>query len=988
MAHSALFFGTFALDLANTCLVRDGDRIALSPKDCRLLHFLVTHAGEVVPHATLLEAVWPGIAVTPDVLKARVRRLRRLLGDDARAPRFIANVHGEGYRFVADPVKAAAEVEVDAGQPLVGRARELLCLDRALDRAASARRGTIFVTGEPGMGKTALIDTFVARAGNAEAVDGPVWIGRGQAIEQYGQGEAFLPIMQALSDLARNADADLVKQALLRYAPSWLAHLPALLPAAERAALISEAGRTPERVGRQLAEVLEALTTVPHLAGRPTVLLVIEDLHWADPSTINVLSLLTRRREHARLLIVGSYRPLELSAHPLRAVVQELRAREAAVDIPLAGLTTADVEALLEIRFPGHTFPPSLAATLAERTAGNPLFIRALLDAVLSAGHIAEEDTWRFQGEVEAAVATIPRSIHELLSRQHDRLDAETRIVLEAAGISGRVFSVATVAAALDQSPAWVEEACQRLAARELFVRVAEPEESPDGNVTSRFEFLHDVYREWWAGHVGPERRALWHRAMGLCKEAAWRERAHEIAAELAIQFEAGREPVRAVRYRTLAAQSALQRAAQVEAETHLNEGMRLLATIADGPDRWRQELDLQVVTGTLAAIADAYASPAAEHAFRRAQQLSQQLGDSAPLFGSLFGLFRLFWSNANHAAALDVTQSLLRIAIDAGDPVREMMTHVAIAQALAMQGEAASSLAHARTAQDLYARHWHPSLLGVFGHDPRVICAGNVASALHMLGFPDQALRASDEALAFDVDTTHPFMAASAYWGAASLHHMRGDARQVDLLARKASSVNGPTGNRDLFGASEIYVGWASVVGGSTSDGIERIEHALATMRRAGSAFFETAALALLADGFLHLNRWQEAARVVEQGLAATTRYGPGWIDAELHRLHGCVILRSANADSGHEDVDVRSIADAETAFHQALTVARKQGMRCWELRAAVSLGELWASVGRARDACDVVVGVHAQFTEGHDTLDVRRATEFLARHDRRARS
>jgi DNA-binding winged helix-turn-helix (wHTH) protein len=301
-------FSAFTLDVENACVLHEGARLALSPKDFALLHHLVSHRSRVVPHAELLQAVWRETAVGPDVLKVRVRRLRRLLGDDAATPRFIASVHGEGYRFVAAVVSSPFGAEASPPTapprpPVIGREAELAQLQGLLREAASGRRRIVFVTGEPGIGKTTLIDEFVERSAPAAGV----WIGRGQCVEHYGSGEPYLPVMEALGRLARTDAHERLENVLRRVAPSWLLELPALVESEEREALHPQSPpATRERRMRELAEALETLTTARVAASDPPLLvLALEDLHWTDPSTLELLAMLARRPDRARLMVVG-----------------------------------------------------------------------------------------------------------------------------------------------------------------------------------------------------------------------------------------------------------------------------------------------------------------------------------------------------------------------------------------------------------------------------------------------------------------------------------------------------------------------------------------------------------------------------------------------------------------------------------------------------------------------------------------------------------
>lgn len=330
-------FGPFRLDLGSGSLWRGEQLIRLPPKPLAVLAYLAAHAGQVVPKETLLAAVWPEVVVTEGVLKTCLGQIRHILGETAKAPRYIATVHRRGYRFIA-PMTVTDEIitegEAHATSPameqpqrprsvphppqlMVGREAELAQLQRWWTQAMQGERQVVFVTGEAGIGKTALVDAFVA---GVEAED-RVWIGHGQCIEQYGAGEAYLPLLEAVGRLGRSPDGPRFLQLFRRYEPTWLLQLPALVSGDEFADLQRRTGNaTRERMLRELAEAIEELT-----AEHP-VLLVLEDLHWSDGSTVDWLAYVARRREGAQLLVVGTYRPVEamVRTHPVSAVMQDL----------------------------------------------------------------------------------------------------------------------------------------------------------------------------------------------------------------------------------------------------------------------------------------------------------------------------------------------------------------------------------------------------------------------------------------------------------------------------------------------------------------------------------------------------------------------------------------------------------------------------------------------------------------------------------------
>ncbi|HKC84298.1 MAG TPA: AAA family ATPase, partial [bacterium] len=327
----------------------------LAPKALALLRFLLERAGDVITKDEVFSAVWPETFVSDGALTSCIRELRKALQDDARQPRYIETLHRRGYRFIAramsaspkapssGPARSSGVRSPTAALP-VGREVELQQLHRWLTAACEGERQIVFVTGEPGIGKTTVVEAFLTQA----AATAPIRIGRGQCVDHYGAGEAYLPVLDALTRLCRDPDGDAVVRVLAQHAPTWLVQMPSLVGTGELRGLQQRAqAATRERMLRELTEALEAL------ALDAPVILRLEDLHWSDVSTLDWLAFLGRRPERARLLVLGTYRPVEVLAeeHPLKAVKGELQLHRFCHELALGRLGQAAVERYLVRRF-------------------------------------------------------------------------------------------------------------------------------------------------------------------------------------------------------------------------------------------------------------------------------------------------------------------------------------------------------------------------------------------------------------------------------------------------------------------------------------------------------------------------------------------------------------------------------------------------------------------------------------------------------------
>lgn len=388
--EQTVFFPPFQLDPRNAQL-RQGQRpLPLRPKTFAVLCYLVERAGTLVTKEELLNAIWPAVHGAEGLPKKSVYELRRVLGDEAGTPRFIETVARRGWRFVARiaPAQAAASARPIArashsAVAVVGRGAELARLGGWLERARAGERHIVFVTGEPGIGKTAVVDAFWAQL----AADDAVCLARGQCVEHHGAGEGYLPVLEALGRLGREAAGERLLSVLRRYAPTWLLQLPAMIDDAELQALHGKVlGAAKERMLREIAEALEALT-----AEQPLVLW-LEDLQWSDYSTLDLIRCLAQRPGPARLLLIGTCRPAEaiVAEHPLRAVMQELQGHGQCAELSLRCLTAPEVTQYLAARFGLRTYVPAIYQELAREihrsSDGNPLFMVNIVDYLTAQG--------------------------------------------------------------------------------------------------------------------------------------------------------------------------------------------------------------------------------------------------------------------------------------------------------------------------------------------------------------------------------------------------------------------------------------------------------------------------------------------------------------------------------------------------------------------------------------------------------------------------
>ncbi len=966
-------FGPFEADAAERRLLRDGQVVPLTQKSFALLGCLLSRPGRLFTKAELFDTVWAGTVVTDAALSRVIRELRIALGDDANAPRYIATAHRLGFRFVA--LVSLDRQDAESGQPpasaqprmLVGRDPELAILDAALANARVGKRQVVFVTGEAGIGKSALVETFIERhAGRSD-----LSAAQGRCVEQYGTGEAYLPILEALESLARQLGADVVRNVLARYAPAWLAQLPWLAhdadpKGAQALAQRALADTTAQRMLREIAQALEVLA-----ADRPIVLW-LEDLHWSDPSSLAVVSFLAGRRDPARLLLIGSFRPAEVRVgdSPLHRLALQLTQRGQASELELDLWDLPAVVDYLKARFGGATgmAVDDLGAFVHRRTDGHALFTVAIVDDLVRRRSLTMVDSaWALAGSVAELGGGLPDDLRQLVLDQIERLPENDRRLIEAAAVAGTDFSAAALAAALQADTAETEDRCARLAQQGRFLRTRAVAAAawPDGTASAGFGFVHALYWQGTYEQVPQTRRADWHRRIGLRQEQAYGTQCALIATELAMRFEAARDVERSLRYLQLAGSGALSRCAYPEAIELLRHALMLVPELP-ADQQARSELDLALPLGAALMASQGYASDDVEATYQRALALCDAGASPGQFERVLRGLWNVAFLRADLNRARQMAGRLLAQAEATNNTRLAADAHTKLGQTCIHLGDLAAARDHLEKAFVLSTDTDDVTLLR---DAPRV--AIYLSWALWYTGFPAQALHQADEASRLAGLAASPHSTAFALGYGAQLNYWCGDVAQEIALARQLSSLSTEYGITYWRLLADFSLARASGRGGDRPRDTNRMRRAMHAMRSAGGLVGIPYMLCVVAEAELASGRLDAAREALAESSSLVSSNGNALYAAESLRLQGEVAL----ADSS----DPQRLELAEQHFISALTLASGQGARSLELRAATSLARLWAGGGQVARAIELLAPAFASFNEGLETVDLVRAKLLL---------
>jgi DNA-binding winged helix-turn-helix (wHTH) protein/predicted ATPase len=944
-------FPPFALDSVNECLWNGPESIKIRPKAFAVLNYLLDRPGQLVTKEELLGAVWPDTFVTDAVLKVTIRELREVLHDDPKTPRFIETSHRRGYRFIGalDPPTATSSPRRVAYPPstVVGRENALSRMHRWLDRMLRGQRQIAFVSGEAGIGKTALVDAFVETISS----DKNILVGRGQCLEQYGTGEAYLPVLEAVGRLCREEKR--IAELLRTHAPMWLLQMPSLLNAADRESLSREvAGATRERMLREMVQALDTLTDdVP-------LVLILEDLHWSDYSTLDLISYLAAQRQRAQLMMIGTFRPVELilTRHPLKAVKQELLARQQCKELPLGYLSETAVSDYLAVRFLEHRFDKRLATLIHQRTEGNPLFMVNAVDYLVAEKLITNGDGhWELAGDIGNIDVGVPDNVKQIIDRQIDHLGPENRRTLEAASVAGVEFSTLAVVAGLEESRDDVEERCSELARQGQYIRDCGLQEMPNGEVVTRYGFVHALYQNVLYESLASSRRVQLHRRIGIGGEEVYAERANEIAGELAMHFERGRDYQRAAKYLEQAAENAIRRFAYREAVALARHGIDLLTRLPNTSERTTQDLSLHLALGVPLIATEGYASDAVGKVYTRARELYEQKGDTADVSEVLWGLWTFHMLRAELGTAREIAQEFLLLSDRFSYPGLAMRGHWALEITFMHLGEFELSLEHFQQALALYKPEHHREDSFLYALNPGVAMPCFASWALWSLGRPDQSLNRAQESLALARELGEPHGLAHAYLFASTLYQLR---REPDPAREHAEEVIRVSREHGLV----MYEAMARIIVGWTLAQEQEIRDGLAALEATSTVLVRPHFLALLAETMAKAGQTTRAISAIDEAIALVHQNAEGYYLAELYRLRGELLF------AGDPE-------EAAVSLRQSMEVAESQQAQSWRLRSAMTLVRLYGD-GKSRE---LLSAIYNNFTEGFDTPDLLDAKQLL---------
>ena len=839
----------------------------------------------------------------------------------------------------------------------VGREAERATLRRFLNQAQGGAGRIVMISGAPGVGKTRIAQEF-----GIEASQKGFMVRAGSCYDR-GDSVPFIPFVEILEEALTQAPSPQAFRDVLGNDASEIARL---LPQLRRLFPdIPPPLEIPHEQSRRLLFHAGAEFLTRASRNRPLVLL-FDDLQWADEGTLSLLSYLAPLIAKMPVLIVGTYRDSEIDhAQPLAKTLEELIRFHAVERLSLGGLPQNAVAEMLRA-LSGRETPQKLVSVIYSETEGNPFFVEELYYHLVDQGKLLDS-AGEFRRDLMIEDVDLPQSLQLVIGRRLARVSAEAQKILGAAAVIGRSFTFELLEASTRIDP---DQLLEQIEEAEKAGLIDSSLDYPD----ARFQFSHELIRQAVISELSAARHQRLHLDAADAIERVYPNTLEDHAEDLAHHlWQAGKsaETERTIRYLQKAGEKAVLRSANVEATDHFKKALKLIGSIPETPERLQQELILHTALGTALVATKGFTSLEVGSVFARARELSQRVGEAPQLFRALWGLWINYASRGEFRAGFELGEQCLRLAQSADDSGFMMESHHALGVSHCTAGEFVKAREHLERAIAIYDEVNHDSLKYIYGQDPAVACLIHAGWALWFLGYPDQAIKRNDEGLALARRLNHPATLATAAAFGAWPHQFCRNRKAVEELADEAVAV--ATEHESLFNRAIGIVlrGWALSQRGLNEEGVAQICQGLEAFRAADAVVMLPYFSALLAEVYGETGQANEGLRV----LASVDKTRELYWEAELSRLKGELTLK-LTGDKGLLKVHE---ADAEKCFHQALATARSQNSKSLELRAAMSIARLWGRQGKRSEARQLLEGVFGWFSEGFNTADLKQAKVLL---------
>jgi predicted ATPase len=834
----------------------------------------------------------------------------------------------------------------------VGRQQELLALQQALEQAGACHGQIVAVVGEVGVGKSRLVYEFI----HSHHTQG--WSVIESASVSYGKATPYFPVIDLLkrySHIEDHDDTRAIRAKLTGQVLTLDTALQEVIPV-----LLALLDAAPEDSpfltldpGQRRQHTLDALKRLLLRESQvQPLLLVFEDLHWIDSETQALLNSLVESLPTTQLLLLVNYRPEYQHGWGSKTYYTQLR---------LDPLPPVNADEFLYALLGNDPSLAPVTRLLIARTEGNPFFLEESVRTLIETGVlVGEPGAYRLAQALPTI--QIPTSVQAVLAARIDRLSADEKRLLQAAAVIGTEVRVPLLEAIAEIPEATLYRGLAHLQAAEfLYETRLFPERA--------YTFKHALTQQVAYQSLLMRTRQRYHQQLAQVL-AAQPETVETQPELLAHHYTEAGLAAPAVTYWQRAGQRASERSAHLEAISHFTRGLEILQTLPDTAERAQHELHLQTALASVCIAVKGMGAVEVEQAYTRAHMLCQQVGDTSQLLLVLQGLRRFYTGRNDHQRVREIGEQLLHLGQRLHDPAVLLEAHLALGLLMRHLGELVAAHGHLEQALALYDRQAHHTLALRHGRDPGVSSRNFLILTLWLLGYPDQALQRSHEAITLAQDLAHPYSLVLALsFAARHAHLLRREARATQELAEAAIALCTTQGFAQWLAENTLVCGWALAVQGQGEAGIAQLRQALAAFEATGASV-RPYQLAMLAEAYGTTGQAEAGLVTLAEAFAAMHTTGERVWEAQLHQLKGELLLQA-----GGQACE----AAAAACLHHALDVARRQQAKAWELRAATSLSRLWQQQGKQAEACTLLAPIYGWFTEGFDTADLQEAKALL---------
>lgn len=961
----------------------------LTPKDSAVLAFLLDRQGTLIKKEEILASVWADTVVGDDVVKSCIKRIRKALRDDFNDPTYIETIKRRGYRFLCQVkrvVHASSdhhqtserqeryEAYIDNGnaelplvQNQVARSRQLRTLLNGYDVAMQGTCRAFIVRGVAGIGKTFLVNLFTS----AVAGDSDVIIAKGHCLKNVEMVEQYYPILTALQQINQHFGNSEFKTILLQYAPMWLLHFPWLLTYDERKNI--EIALQGVGESRKIRELIALLTSITQ---QTPIILILEDLHWADILSAEFFSSFVEHMAYSRILLIGTYRSEERVFSKVPGILAESVAKSQCEEIHLAPFSQQEILEYLSLQRISESKIEALAKWFYMNTEGLPLFIDNLYRYMELNGWLSQLDNFLEKINDRAGISRIvPDNLNVLIESQINQLGEREKAYLEAASICGMQFNTRYLETVCRGS---VEGEGSRyldsLSQCYGFLGHLGSTTHSDGIEGENYSFIHSWFQKIAYERINPVKRKGLHNAIGTRIETIHKDDVEEIVPTLAFHFEKGGNIQKAVQYRKLAGIKAFQRFSFSGTIEHLSKALTLLERMPEKSTLPAYELEMLIPLGASLVTTSGYSHPNVEKNYRRAHELCLEAEATPHLFPVLFGLCMYHLVKGEFELENQLRNHFMKFADS--DVQYLMWGYTLHSMVTWYRGEFLDSCKYA----DLAVCDYDPGLqrkdLQLFGMDGGICCTMHNAIAQWMLGYPEKAKREMGRSLELSATYGNPYMQSWNLCFAGWLSFFLHDISDVKRYAESSLQIAAQSKIDYWVIQATILKGWSEVQQDTQSDAAGQMEQMIEIHRKSGARLVRGMFLYQLADCHEKNNDFQSALKCLDAAIDGINRTGENWCRSELLRKKGELLVKFHKGNLPEAELVLQ---EASKLFTDAITVARTQSAKIFELRAVISLYRLWDCSEIGENIKNDLRELYAWFTEGHETYDLQQAKAIL---------